>query len=292
MNWLINELVRTSEESIKQKKWQDAEKLLTVLLTFDKEDPRALTLSKKISDGFIESAASFSSAYDYREAIGCYKKAFALSKEVRLKAIIENMQYSIGLPELYLEGVPYNTELSANGIPWDKSFGRISISEDDVLITGFEPGNVLRCKIVTPFDSDNFSPPTEVTKNRISSTYGERRVYVYTNGGGYSSVHDGIDYGILAGTPVHATARGKVFLVRMHIVTGNTILIEHLPSVFSVYYHLSKISIKEGDMVEQGDIIGEVGSTDFSTAAHLHYSVFVAGIPADPEFFIENKPID
>jgi hypothetical protein len=141
------------------------------------------------------------------------------------------------------------------------------------------------------YEEDCLSIPAERCRAVISSAFGERRIFTYSSGGGYTSVHDGYDYGLPAGTPVFAAGRGKVALARKHIVSGNTIIIEHLPSVYSTYYHLSKILVAEGDIVSHGQKIAEVGSTGLSTAAHLHFSLFVGSVPVDPEFFITTKAL-
>ncbi|MDR2509824.1 MAG: M23 family metallopeptidase, partial [Spirochaetaceae bacterium] len=96
---------------------------------------------------------------------------------------------------------------------------------------------------------------------RRSSSYGDRRVYRYSNGTSDSSVHAGIDFAVPRGTPVSACGNGRVVLARSRIVTGNSIIIEHLPGVYSLYYHLEKIDVLEGDFVKAGQTIGYSGST-------------------------------
>ena len=61
-------------------------------------------------------------------------------------------------------------------------------------------------------------------------------------------------------------------------------------NVFSQYAHLSKLNVKEGDMVEAGDIIGEVGSTGFSTGPHLHFAFFIGHEPVNPDLFFDSSP--
>jgi murein DD-endopeptidase MepM/ murein hydrolase activator NlpD len=76
------------------------------------------------------------------------------------------------------------------------------------------------------------------------------------------------------------------------IVTGNTVIIEHMPGVYSLCYHLSKISLSAGQMVKAGDSLGAAGSTGFATAAHLHWELRVAGENTDPEAFVGRTILD
>jgi hypothetical protein len=141
------------------------------------------------------------------------------------------------------------------------------------------------------FQVETFALPIEICVKNITSYYGDRRKYVYSAGGGYTSVHDGFDYGFSVGTLVHSVANGRVVLARKHIVTGNTVIIEHLPTVYSVYYHLSEINITEGQTVNRWQAIAKVGSTGFATGPHLHLSVFVGSVAIDPTFFMKVRPL-
>ena len=60
-------------------------------------------------------------------------------------------------------------------------------------------------------------------------------------------------------------------------------VVEHLPGVFSMYYHLDQLSVSAGQLVEAGQALGTVGATGLATGAHLHWEVRVAGVPVDPE---------
>jgi len=133
-----------------------------------------------------------------------------------------------------------------------------------------------------------FVPPVEST--RRTSFFGDRRVYKYSNGTSDMSIHAGVDFGVPKGTRVGACANGKVILARMRIVTGNSVVIEHAPGIYSLYYHLDSISVKEGDMVYTGMQIGLSGSTGLSTGPHLHWEIRVSTENTDPDSFL-NRPI-
>jgi len=135
-----------------------------------------------------------------------------------------------------------------------------------------------------------FSPP--VSSTRRTSLFGDRRVYKYSNGNTDTSIHAGIDYGVPTGTAVTACGRGKVVLARNRIVTGNTIIIEHLPGVYSLYYHLDKIEVNEGFFVETGARIGLSGATGLATGPHLHWEIRVSSENTDPDAFIARPILD
>jgi murein DD-endopeptidase MepM/ murein hydrolase activator NlpD len=135
-----------------------------------------------------------------------------------------------------------------------------------------------------------FVPPVEST--RRTSFFGDRRVYKYSNGTNDTSIHAGVDFGVPKGTGVNACANGKVILARGRIVTGNSVVLEHAPGFYSLYYHLDSINVKEGDMVYTGMQIGLSGSTGLSTGPHLHWEIRVSTENTDPDSFLNRPVID
>jgi murein DD-endopeptidase MepM/ murein hydrolase activator NlpD len=132
-----------------------------------------------------------------------------------------------------------------------------------------------------------------VTTKRITNPFGTEQVFIYPNGERRpSSIHAGIDYGVPTGTPVLACAAGKVLLACPRIVTGNTVIVEHLPGVYSLYYHLDKIAVSENALIEQGEPVGQSGATGFVTGPHLHWEVRVAGVNTDPDAFVARPVLD
>nr|MCR4804046.1 M23 family metallopeptidase [Clostridia bacterium] len=121
-----------------------------------------------------------------------------------------------------------------------------------------------------------FIQPVE---GRITSSFG---LYRYINGATTPSRHQGIDIAVPTGTPVPASNRGRVVQADFVIMTGNTVVIEHGGGLKTYYYHMSEIDCAVGDMVEQGDIIGLVGSTGYSTGAHLHFEVRIDNRSVSP----------
>jgi hypothetical protein len=117
---------------------------------------------------------------------------------------------------------------------------------------------------------------------RQTAGFADARRYLYAGGGVDTSIHGGIDLGAPTGTPVLACLPGRVVFARSRIVTGNTIVIEHLPGLFSIYMHLSAMSVKAGDVVESSAPIGAVGSTGLSTGPHLHWEMRAGQTPVYP----------
>jgi murein DD-endopeptidase MepM/ murein hydrolase activator NlpD len=137
---------------------------------------------------------------------------------------------------------------------------------------------------------ERFQLPVE--SPRRTSAFGDRRLYRYTDGAEETSIHAGVDFGVPEGTPVRASARGKTLLARDRIVTGKSVILEHMPGVYSAYYHLSRIDVGEGSMVEAGALIGLSGSTGLSTGPHLHWEIRVSGEAADPDAFTSRRILD
>ncbi|PKL08753.1 MAG: M23 family peptidase [Spirochaetae bacterium HGW-Spirochaetae-7] len=125
-----------------------------------------------------------------------------------------------------------------------------------------------------------------VATERITSFFGMRRRYIYADGGIDSSTHSGVDYGCPRGTPVVAAGSGRVAMAEARIVTGNTVVIEHLPGAYTIYMHLDSMAVAAGDMVEAGTRIGAVGMTGLATGPHLHWEFRVMGAACDPEALV------
>jgi murein DD-endopeptidase MepM/ murein hydrolase activator NlpD len=140
------------------------------------------------------------------------------------------------------------------------------------------------------FASGPFVPP--VSSTRRTSFFGDRRIFRYFDGSKETSIHAGVDYGVPRGTPVTACAPGKVVLARFRIVTGNSVILEHMPGVYSLYYHLDKIAVAEETMAQAGTLLGESGSTGLSTGPHLHWEIRIAGENADPDVFTARSVLD
>ena len=87
---------------------------------------------------------------------------------------------------------------------------------------------------------------------------------------------------------MRSAQEGKVVLAEFRISTGWSVVIEHLPGLYSLYYHLSSLNVKEGDRVKSGEKIGLSGSTGLATGPHLHWEVRLNAGAVKPDFFRKN----
>ncbi len=119
----------------------------------------------------------------------------------------------------------------------------------------------------------------------ISTPFGAKRIL----NGKKKYIHWGIDLRARRGTPVRASLSGKVVLARELYYTGKTVVIDHGCGIHTLYAHLSKLLVREGELVKRGKVIGKVGSTGRSTGPHLHFGVYVNGVRADPVLVMKEK---
>lgn len=116
----------------------------------------------------------------------------------------------------------------------------------------------------------------------ITSPYG-KRVHPVS---GQTKEHHGVDLRLNIGDPIIAPAMGKVSFAGVQNGYGNVVKVDHFYGFQTVYAHLNKILVKEGDIVGKGKIIAEGGNTGVSTGPHLHYEVKYNGETLDPENFM------
>jgi len=127
---------------------------------------------------------------------------------------------------------------------------------------------------------------------RRTSLFGDRRTYLYADGERAGTIHEGLDLAAPTGTPVVASGSGLVRFSDSRIVTGKTVVIEHLPGVFSVYYHMDTLSVTGGELVGVGQTIGTVGATGLATGPHLHWEFRIGGVRVDPEHVLPGLLVD
>jgi murein DD-endopeptidase MepM/ murein hydrolase activator NlpD len=137
---------------------------------------------------------------------------------------------------------------------------------------------------LTPYFESGLIRPAE---GRISGVFGSQRILNGTPG----SFHAGLDIAAPTGTPVRAAADGVVALRHeMMVMTGNTVVLNHGYGLETVYIHMSKIHVGDGQRVKQGDIIGEIGMTGRASGPHLHFGVTWFDTRLDPETVLAVLP--
>lgn len=132
--------------------------------------------------------------------------------------------------------------------------------------------------------SEPFLSPTIDCQN---SPFGVKRFH---NGKATGDYHKGVDLRSPQGRPIRATAAGKVQIARMYRLHGGTVGLDHGQGISSAYIHMSKLNVQPGDVVQKGDVIGFVGSTGFATGPHLHWGLYVNGLPVNPNQWLANVP--
>lgn len=134
--------------------------------------------------------------------------------------------------------------------------------------------------------TDVFAGFVRPVEGRISGRFGNQRVY----NGRPGAPHSGMDIAAPAGTPVRAPAAGIVTLADMGLyLTGGTLLIDHGHGVSSNFLHLSRIDVRVGDRVEQGQAVAAVGATGRATGPHLHWGMNWLDIRVDPELVLRGS---
>ena len=113
---------------------------------------------------------------------------------------------------------------------------------------------------------------------KLTSRFGMRNHPIL----GYSKMHKGVDFGAAKGTPIQAAGDGSVEMAGANGAYGNYVRLRHSSGYATAYAHMSRIAVKPGQRVRQGQVIGYVGSTGRSTGPHLHYEVLANNRQINP----------
>lgn len=130
-----------------------------------------------------------------------------------------------------------------------------------------------------PVDDLLFNLPV---KGRLSSPFGLKRFFNNQP----KNPHSGLDIAAPTGTTITAPAAGKVINTGSYYYNGNSVFLDHGQGLITGYFHLSKINVKAGQIVEQGTKLGEVGETGRVTGPHLHWNVYLNKTKVDPALFV------
>lgn len=116
------------------------------------------------------------------------------------------------------------------------------------------------------------------TTGKLSSGFGYRTDPIT----GYSALHNGIDICNKIGTPIHAAGAGIVTFARYNGNFGNVIIVDHGNGYETAYAHCNSFVVKEGESVEKGQTIAEIGRSGRTTGPHLHFELRYLGTPVNP----------
>ncbi len=167
------------------------------------------------------------------------------------------------------------------GIP-TKLGGNTKASQDNLVSTLSKENAKLA--VVTTVAKTLWTKPFifPLVKPIVTDDYGYNR-----KTGTYTIAHKGTDFHAIEGTTVKAMNRGIVRQAQTYTIYGKTIVVDHGLGLQTFYMHLSEMNVKEGDTVEQGDVIGLSGMTGYAEQPHLHLTVRINGISIDAMRFME-----
>jgi murein DD-endopeptidase MepM/ murein hydrolase activator NlpD len=136
---------------------------------------------------------------------------------------------------------------------------------------------------ITPYDLTHNHPFQAPLKSKITSNYGNARIY----NGKTKSYHTGTDFRAKVGTNIYSSNNGIVALTMKRFYLGNVVYIDHGRGAFSYYSHMGSFNVKEGQKIKSGDVIGKSGKTGRITGPHLHYAFRLYNVTVDPLQYTE-----
>jgi murein DD-endopeptidase MepM/ murein hydrolase activator NlpD len=122
----------------------------------------------------------------------------------------------------------------------------------------------------------------QLSNSQVESLFADRRTYVYKGNRVDQQDHVGFDLSVVQQYPIEATNDGKVILADYFGIYGNTVLIDHGAGLISLYGHMSSIDVKAGQMIKKKEVLGRSGATGLAGGDHLHFGLFLHGVPVNP----------
>ena len=168
------------------------------------------------------------------------------------------------------------------GLPQKK----VDPSKDDLLKIKSDRSKINKSKKMgkkQKLFSDQFILPVN---GRLSGFFGSQRILNSKP----RSPHNGIDIAQKEGAPIISPSKGVVKLVSKNMFfTGNTVILDHGLGLISIFAHMKEIFVREGQQLDLGDLVGEVGMSGRATGPHLHWGVYLLNKPVDPLSLVESS---
>jgi murein DD-endopeptidase MepM/ murein hydrolase activator NlpD len=132
----------------------------------------------------------------------------------------------------------------------------------------------------------------QLSNSQVESFFADRRSYIYEGKKIDEQDHVGFDLSVVKHYPIEAANDGKVILAEYLGIYGNTVLVDHGAGLISLYGHMSSIDVKPGQMVKKKEALGKSGETGLAGGDHLHFGMFLHGVPVDPREWWDGKWIN
>jgi murein DD-endopeptidase MepM/ murein hydrolase activator NlpD len=129
----------------------------------------------------------------------------------------------------------------------------------------------------------------QLSNSQVESLFADKRTYLYQGKPIDQQDHVGFDLSVVQRYPIEAANDGKVVLAEYFGIYGNTVLIDHGAGLISLYGHMSSIDVKAGDMVKKEQVLGKSGATGLAGGDHLHFGLFLHGVPVNPTEWWDEK---
>jgi murein DD-endopeptidase MepM/ murein hydrolase activator NlpD len=132
----------------------------------------------------------------------------------------------------------------------------------------------------------------QLSNSKVEANFADERTYTYNGTPINTAYHVGYDLSVTKQIPIEAANAGTVVFTGDLGIYGNTVILDHGLGLFTLYSHLSSIDVKDGQAVTKRQILGKSGETGLAAGDHLHYGVYLAGVPVLPVEWWDQKWID
>jgi murein DD-endopeptidase MepM/ murein hydrolase activator NlpD len=132
----------------------------------------------------------------------------------------------------------------------------------------------------------------QLSNSKVEANFADYRTYTYKGEPVDSAYHLGYDLSVTKNYPVEASNAGKIVFTGPLGIYGNAVIIDHGLGLFSLYGHLSAIDMKVGDAITKRQVLGKTGETGLAAGDHLHFGIYLAGLPVLPVEWWDQKWID
>ena len=214
------------------------------------------------------------------------------TRELRLAYELKNVNYkksTIALSDNFLQNkiVPLIEDVAARqGTPKDQF-----IAVNKTLRKANEDKITEVTKLATPqmLWKDAFA---QLSNSKVEANFADFRTYTYQGEAVDSAYHLGYDLSVTKNYPVEAANAGKIAFAGPLGIYGNAVIIDHGLGLFTLYGHMSAIDVKVGDSITKRQALGKTGETGLAAGDHLHFGIYLSGLPVLPVEWWDQKWVD